>query len=149
MASNAENVSIWWRHHVILLILTWKGKKTIKRKRTVMVYKNTEESIRFIATYMNSLFGNPNDLYNSLKNVLMEAKAKHFQPRKVNWNEYKHKNFASVNTWHYSFDEIQKFTAIMFHQLCGYLHKRNELFLCQPVWQLVSQPICFLSISLS
>ena len=39
----------------------------------------------------NDLFGNPNDSYNSLKNILMEAKPKHFQPREVRYNKYKHK----------------------------------------------------------
>ena len=39
----------------------------------------------------DDLFGNPNDSYNSLENVLMEAKAKHSQPREVNYNKYKHK----------------------------------------------------------
>ena len=73
-------------------------RKTNKRKRTVMVYKNTEESInKFYSdvsaaissmSVNNDLFGNPNDSYNSLENVLMEAKAKHFQPREVNYNKY-------------------------------------------------------------
>ena len=39
----------------------------------------------------NDLFGNPNDSYNSLGNILMEAKAKHFQPREIRYNKYKHK----------------------------------------------------------
>ena len=76
-------------------------RKTNKQKRTVLVYKNTEESInKFYSDVSaaissmpvnNDLFGNPNDSYNSLENVLMEAKAKHFQPREVNYNKYKHK----------------------------------------------------------
>ena len=66
-----------------------------------MVYKNTEESINNFYSDVsaaissmpvnNDLFGNSNDSYNSLENVLMEAKAKHFQPREVNYNKYKHK----------------------------------------------------------
>ena len=31
------------------------------------------------------------DSYNSLENILMEAKAKQFQPREVRYNTYKHK----------------------------------------------------------
>ena len=76
-------------------------RKTNKQKRTVLVYKNTEESInKFYSDVSaaissmpmnNDLFGNPNDSYNSLENVLMEAKVKHFQPREVNYKKYKHK----------------------------------------------------------
>ena len=76
-------------------------RKTNKRKRTVLIYKNTEESInRFYSDISaaincmpvnNDLFGNPNNSYNSLENVLMEAKAIYFQLREVFHNKYKHK----------------------------------------------------------
>ena len=39
----------------------------------------------------NDLFGNPNDSYNSLDNVWIEAKAKHFQPREGHYSKYKNK----------------------------------------------------------
>ena len=35
----------------------------------------------------DDLLGNPNDSYNTLENILMEAKAKHFQPREVNFDK--------------------------------------------------------------
>ena len=69
--------------------------------KTVLVYKNTEESINELQydvsnavnniAINNDLLGNPNDSYNSLENILMEAKSKHFQPREIRFDKYKHK----------------------------------------------------------
>ena len=76
-------------------------KKLTRKKKTVLVYKNTEESINEFQydvsnavnniAINNDLLGNPNNSYNSLENILMEAKSKHFQPREVRFVRYKHK----------------------------------------------------------
>ena len=75
--------------------------ETKRKKKTVFVYKNTEESINGFQNDVsnainnisinNDLLGNPNDSYNALENIIMEAKCKHFQPREVRFDRYKHK----------------------------------------------------------
>ena len=56
----------------------------------------------------NDLFRNSNDSYNSLENILMEAKAKHFQPHEVRYNKYKHKFSPLDNIWYNLFHKIQR-----------------------------------------
>ena len=75
--------------------------ETKRKKKTVFVYKNIEESINGFQNDVsnavnnisinNDLLGNPNDSYNALENMIMEAKCKHFQPREVRFDIYKHK----------------------------------------------------------
>ena len=65
------------------------------------MYKNTEESINGFQNDVsnvvdnisinNDLLGNPNDSYNALENIIMEAKCKHFPPHEVRFDKYKHK----------------------------------------------------------
>ena len=47
MASNAENVSIWWRHHVIWSY--WlKGEQWAHRTNTLMGYKRSTQTTRML-----------------------------------------------------------------------------------------------------
>ena len=41
--------------------------------------------------FNNNLFSDPNESYNKLENVIINAKNKHFQPKYVPLKKYKHK----------------------------------------------------------
>ena len=61
--------------------------KTKRKKKTVLAFKNTEESINGfqndVSNAVNNisinddLLGNPNDSYNAFENIIMEAKCNH------------------------------------------------------------------------
>ena len=38
-----------------------------------------------------SLFGEPNENYNMLQNIILQAKSKYLSPKTVRFNKYKHK----------------------------------------------------------
>ena len=56
----------------------------------------------------NDLFGNSIDSYNSLENVLMEAKVEHLQPHEVHYSKDSKKIIPLDNIWHYACNKTQK-----------------------------------------